>query len=37
MNAHTITQVLAAGIAAEVIYRNFVRRHVRAYLGIETH
>ncbi len=37
MDIQTIKQILVVGLAAEVIYRNIVRSHVRAYLGIEAH
>jgi len=37
MHAHTLIQIALTGFAAEVVYRNFMRRHVRAYLGIEAH
>jgi hypothetical protein len=36
MSAQAATHLLLIGFTSEVVYKVFVRRHVRAYLGIET-
>ncbi|MEA2315571.1 MAG: hypothetical protein QOI03_2263 [Solirubrobacteraceae bacterium] len=36
MSAQSATHLLVIGFTSEVLYKMFVRRHVRAYLGIET-
>jgi hypothetical protein len=35
MSTHAVKEVLIVGLTIEVVYRAFVREHVRRYLGIE--